>query len=47
MITLNLLLILLGLIFVAFGAFGVPSRWNISWPWLGVLLLAVALLVVK
>lgn len=47
MITLNLLLVVLGLIFIAFGAFGLPSWRTISWPWLGVLLIGIALLVLK
>lgn len=42
--SLVLLLKILGLIFIGFAAFGVPSRWNVHWGWLGVLLIGIAFL---
>lgn len=41
---LDLLLTLLGLIFVAFAAFGVPAWRSVSWGWLGVLLIGIVIL---
>jgi len=41
---LDLLLTLLGLIFVAFAAFGFPAWRSVSWGWLGVLLIGIVLL---
>jgi len=40
----ELLLKILGIIFIGFAAFGVPSRWNVSWGWLGVLLIGLVVL---
>ena len=45
MITLNLLLVILGLIFIAFAAFGLPNWRTVNWGWLGVLLIGIELLV--
>lgn len=46
MITIHLLLVILGLIFLAFAAFGVPAWRSVSWGWLGLLLLALAVTLV-
>lgn len=34
----------LGVIFLGFAAFGVPSLWRISWGWLGAFLISVTYL---
>lgn len=47
MITLNLLLIILGLIFIGLASFGLQTWRTIHFGWLGVLLLGIALLIVK
>lgn len=41
---LDLLLTILGLIFIAFEAFSVPQWWVIKWGWLGVLLIGIVAL---
>lgn len=41
---LDLLLTILGLIFIAFAAFGLPKWRSIEWGWLGVFLIGIVLL---
>lgn len=42
--SLDLLLTLLGLIFVGFAAFSVPGIWRIHWGWFGALPIGIVLL---